>query len=87
MVAEKETVGNCPVSIVCGDFNGNPTSDYPWSEGYFTMVERGNYLDTFMQIYPDANNRPQQSAYNTVGGVSPVGLIIFSSKIIKELQF
>jgi maltose 6'-phosphate phosphatase len=71
MVAEKENLGNLPISIVCGDFNVNPTSDYPWSEGYNTMVANGIFRDTFLQIYPNANNRPPQSAYNTIGGDFP----------------
>lgn len=71
MVSEKEAVGGAQLnlfSIVCGDFNGNPTSDYPWSEGYTTMMTGGNYVDTFLEIFPDANTKPAKIAYNTIGG-------------------
>jgi maltose 6'-phosphate phosphatase len=71
MVLEKETPAPDVCSIVCGDFNGNPTSDYPWSEGYNTMMRKGEYSDTFLEAYPDANQRPAQSIYYTVGGDLP----------------
>lgn len=71
MVEEKEALLTNVNSFVCGDFNGNPTSEYPWSEGYNTMMANGNYNDTFLNIYPDANNTPQQSIYNTVWGDFP----------------
>jgi maltose 6'-phosphate phosphatase len=71
MVAEKEPSAPGAVSIVCGDFNGNPTSDFPWSEGYQTMMKTNDYSDTFLEIYPDANQRPAQSIYFTVGGDLP----------------
>lgn len=71
MVNEKEALTSNAVTFVCGDFNGNPTSDYPWSEGYNTMMLNNIYLDTFLEIYPDANNKPAQSIYNTVGGRFP----------------
>ena len=71
MVDEKEALAPVEASFVCGDFNGNPTSDYPWSEGYNTMINNGGYVDTFLEIYPDANNKPAQSIYNTVGGTYP----------------
>ncbi|NOR88589.1 MAG: hypothetical protein GQ527_13375, partial [Bacteroidales bacterium] len=51
--------------------NGNPTSDYPWSEGYNTMMENNDYWDSFFEIYPDANDKPAQSIYHTVGGDFP----------------
>ncbi len=71
MVDEKDSSSQDIVSFVCGDFNSNPTSDYPWSEGYNTMMNNGDYLDTFLEIYPDANNTPAQSIYNTIGGDFP----------------
>ena len=71
MVVEKESSTPDTISFVCGDFNGNPTSDYPWSEGYNTMMRPGDYSDTFLEIYPDANHKPAQSIYNTVGGDLP----------------
>lgn len=71
MVTEKESTAPGCVSFVCGDFNGNPTSDYPWSEGYNTMMKGGVYSDTFLEIYPDANLKPAQSMYNTIGGDFP----------------
>lgn len=73
MVVEKEQpiIDNKVISFVGGDFNGNPTSDYPWSEGYNTMMLNNNYLDTFLEIYPDANSKPAQSIYNTIGGDLP----------------
>jgi len=71
MVEEKESSTQDIVSFVCGDFNSNPTSDYPWSEGYNTMMGDNDYLDTFFEIYPDANTKPAQSIYNTIGGDFP----------------
>jgi maltose 6'-phosphate phosphatase len=71
MVVEKESSAPGCVSFVCGDFNGNPTSDYPWSEGYNTMMKTNDYADTFLEIYPDANLKPPQSIYYTVGGDLP----------------
>ncbi|MCX6269557.1 MAG: endonuclease/exonuclease/phosphatase family protein [Bacteroidetes bacterium] len=71
MVSETETSSPGAISFVCGDFNGNPTSDYPWSEGYNTMMRTGDYSDTFLEIYPDANQKPAQSRYNTIGGDLP----------------
>ena len=71
MVSEKEMVNPDAVSFVCGDFNGNPTSDFPWSEGYHTMMKNNDYSDTFFDIYPDANQVPAQGIYNTIGGDLP----------------
>ncbi len=71
MVAEKEAFIPDAMSWVCGDFNVNPTSDFPWSEGYNTMVKNGTFKDSFLSIYPDANNRPAQAIYNTIGGSQP----------------
>lgn len=71
MVVEKEALYPAALSIVCGDFNGNPTSDYPWSEGYHTMMQNNDYWDSFLEVYPDANNKPAQSIYNTIGGDYP----------------
>jgi endonuclease/exonuclease/phosphatase family metal-dependent hydrolase len=71
MVEEKDSSAIDAVSFVCGDFNGNPTSDYPWSEGYNTMMGTNDYSDTFLDIYPDANQKPAQSIYNTIGGDLP----------------
>jgi len=71
MVAEKELLTPNITSFVCGDFNGNPTSDYPWSEGYNTIMRNNDYLDTFLEVYPDANNKPAQSIYFTIFGDLP----------------
>ena len=71
MVDEKELLSAVEASFVCGDFNVNPTSDYPWSEAYHTMINNDEYMDTFLEIYPDANNKPAQSIYNTIGGTYP----------------
>ncbi len=71
MVEEKEALNSVIATFVCGDFNGNPTSDYPWSEGYNTMVNNGVFVDTYLEIYPDANTKPAQSIYNTIGGTYP----------------
>ncbi|MEA3317001.1 MAG: endonuclease/exonuclease/phosphatase family protein, partial [Bacteroidota bacterium] len=71
MVDEKELLSPEAITFICGDFNCNPTSDYPWSEGYNTLVNKGEYIDTFLEIYPDANNKPAQSIYNTIGGSYP----------------
>ena len=71
MVVEKESLAPGVLSFVCGDFNGNPTSDYPWSEGYNTMMRASDYSDSFLEIYPDANRKPARSIYNTVGGDLP----------------
>jgi maltose 6'-phosphate phosphatase len=70
MVVEMESTTPL-VSFVCGDFNGNPTSDYPWSEGYNTMMINHDYVDSFLAIYLNANSRPAQSIYYTVGGDLP----------------
>jgi maltose 6'-phosphate phosphatase len=71
MVAEKGSSAPDLVSFVCGDFNGNPTSEYPWSEGYNMMMKTNDYSDTFLEIYADANLKPAQSVYNTIGGDFP----------------
>lgn len=73
MLDEKESLvsGMEVISFVCGDFNGNPTSEYPWSEGYNTMMRNGDFTDTFLEIYPFANTTPAQSSYNTIGGDFP----------------
>jgi maltose 6'-phosphate phosphatase len=71
MADEKETVSPNALTLVCGDFNGDPTSDFPWSEGYNTMVLNGSYIDSFLEIYSDANNKPAQSIYSTIGGYLP----------------
>ena len=54
MATEKEKSNSNVVSMVCGDFNGNPTSAFPYSEGYNTMVNNGQYTDTFLEKNPDA---------------------------------
>ena len=66
MVVEKEAEN--AFSFVAGDFNVNPTSDYPWSEGYNIMVNGGEYTDTYLIVNTDANNKPAQSKYHTVLG-------------------
>lgn len=71
MVVEKEGLGSNSLSLVCGDFNSNPTSDYPWSEGYNTMMVGNEYVDSFLDVNPDANTTPAQSIYNTIGGSFP----------------
>ena len=71
MVAEKENASPGALSFACGDFNGNPTDDYPWSEGYNTMMATGDYADTFLEANPGANQKPGQSIYNTIGGDFP----------------
>jgi endonuclease/exonuclease/phosphatase family metal-dependent hydrolase len=71
MAAEKWALTSDSLAFICGDFNGNPTSDFPWSEGYFTMMENNEYSDTFLHVYPEANNKPAQSIYNTIGGDFP----------------
>jgi len=73
MVIEKDSIAadSAILSLICGDFNVNPTSSPPWNEGYTTMMAGGDYKDSFLEIYPDANNTPAQSAYNTIGGDFP----------------
>jgi maltose 6'-phosphate phosphatase len=71
MVAEKEALSQDAITFVCGDFNGNPTSEYPWSEGYATMMKDNDYADTFKDVYPDANTVPALAIYNTIGGDLP----------------
>jgi len=71
MVEEKGVLYPAALSVVCGDFNSNPTSNYPWSEGYNTMMQNNDYWDSFLEAYPDANNKPAQSIYNTIGGDFP----------------
>jgi maltose 6'-phosphate phosphatase len=71
MANEKEALSKGSFSLVCGDFNGNPTSEYPWSEGYNTMMRKGDYTDSFLEMYPDANQKPALSKYNTIGGDLP----------------
>ena len=69
MVDEKLTANSS--SFVAGDFNVNPTSDAPWSEGYFTMIDNGNYVDSYLMVNTDANNKPAQSQHHTVLGSFP----------------
>lgn len=70
-MADQKNVSNPSVAtFVCGDFNVNPTSSYPWSEGYHTMINNNEYIDTFGEVYTDANDSPR-SIYNTVGGTYP----------------
>lgn len=71
MATEKELITPAATTFICGDFNGNPTSDYPWSEGYYTMVANGDYIDSFLQIYPLANSKPAQAVYNSIEGSLP----------------
>lgn len=71
LVDEQESINIPLATFVCGDFNGNPTSSYPWSEGYFTMINHNEYIDSFLEIYPDANSKPTKSSYNTVSGTFP----------------
>jgi maltose 6'-phosphate phosphatase len=71
MVDGKDSLNTDAFSLVCGDFNGNPTSEYPWSEGYNTMMRKGDYTDSFLEMYPDANQKPALSKYNTIGGDLP----------------
>ena len=71
MAAEKWALTSDSLTFICGDYNGNPTSDYPWSEGYNTMMQNNDYTDTFLNIYPGANNRPAQGIYQTIGGDFP----------------
>ena len=71
MATEKELLSPVVTTFVCGDFNGNPTSDYPWSEGYNTMMRNNDYSDTFLEINQDANNKPAQSAYYSILGDLP----------------
>ncbi len=71
-VAEKENLTSEPVlSFVGGDFNGNPTSDPPWSEGYETMMVNNNYVDSYLEVYSDANFIPSQRKHDTVKGDLP----------------
>ena len=71
MASDKENANHSVTTFICGDFNGNPTSSFPWSEGYQTMMENAEYEDTFLEVFPNANNTPAQSIYNTVGGTYP----------------
>jgi len=71
MAAEKWALTSDSLAFICGDFNGNPTSDSPWSEGYFTMMQNNEYTDTYLHANPEANNKPAQSIYNTIGGDFP----------------
>ena len=66
MVDEKSTTSS--YSFVNGDFNVSPTANSPWNEGYFKMVDNGNYTDTYLAVNEDANNRPPQSIHNTTPG-------------------
>jgi maltose 6'-phosphate phosphatase len=72
LINTKETnVGGPVLTLVCGDYNVNPTSDAPWSEGYFAMVNSGEYVDTYFNINPTANNKPPLSEHYTVLGDFP----------------
>jgi len=71
MAAEKQSAGAETPTLICGDFNGNPTSDFPWSEGYNTMMMNNEYTDSYFLAYPDANTKPAQSQHNTIGGDFP----------------
>ncbi|MCB9310709.1 MAG: endonuclease/exonuclease/phosphatase family protein [Lewinellaceae bacterium] len=71
MAIEKEASSADAITIVAGDFNGNPTSSYPYSEGYTTMVGNGDYIDAFLAKNPNANVIPADPRYYTVGGSLP----------------
>lgn len=71
MITEKEQENPVSASIVCGDFNSNPTDYAPWNEGYLAMVENGQYIDSFLKVYSDANDKPAQKKYNTIEGSHP----------------
>ncbi|MBS4058391.1 MAG: endonuclease/exonuclease/phosphatase family protein [Bacteroidales bacterium] len=71
MVVEKEAAFGGAGSLVAGDFNGNPTSEFPWSEGYHGMMNGNEYTDALLNVYPEANNIPPLSAYYTIGGTLP----------------
>jgi len=58
------------ISIIGGDFNGNPTDDPPWNEGYVKMTQDG-FTDTLLTAHPDANDKPRNSTYDTVKGDFP----------------
>ena len=60
------------LTIVCGDYNSQPTETDPvWGQGYTTMRAGGEYIDTFLAMNPLANNLPEDSAYDTVKGEYP----------------
>ncbi|OHD55739.1 MAG: hypothetical protein A2Y33_13950 [Spirochaetes bacterium GWF1_51_8] len=72
LVDQKEAAVGSPVlSIVCGDYNCNPTDDAPWNQGYLTMVSNGQYIDTYFAVNPTANNKPALAEHFTVGGTYP----------------
>lgn len=71
MAIAKEASSGEAITIVAGDFNGNPTSSYPYSEGYTTMVGNGDYIDAFLFKNMDANVIPADPRYYTVGGSLP----------------
>ena len=82
MAIEKEASSADAITIVAGDFNGNPTSSYPYSEGYTTMVGNGDYIDAFLaKILMQMSFRQIQDITQSVG-VCLEELIIFSSKIM-----
>jgi len=72
-VYSKEVSGDVSpdLSLVCGDFNCNAANIEPWIKPYNKMVENGDFIDTFLVANPTANNRPQDSKFNTVGGTTP----------------
>lgn len=72
-VAEKEQLfeNKKVVSIVSGDFNVNPTSSHPWSEGYNNMVFNNTYVDSYLFVNKDANTIPANSQHFTVWGSFP----------------
>ncbi len=86
MVLEKEVANS--YSFVAGDFNGNPTSSYPWSEGYNTMVKDGIFIDTYFVANPDANNKPAQSKHHTILGDFPgrIDYIFMKDNTAFEIQ-
>jgi len=71
MATEKWSLTSDSLTFICGDFNGNPTSDFPWSEGYNTMMQNNQYTDTFLNMYPEANDQPAKGMYQTIGGDFP----------------
>jgi len=67
MVSQKEvSETNNIISIVCGDFNCNPTSNYPWSEGYNQMIKDNKFKDSFLEANKEANLKSCFNIYKTM---------------------
>ncbi|MCE7736998.1 MAG: hypothetical protein GPJ54_19085 [Candidatus Heimdallarchaeota archaeon] len=73
-------------SIVAGDFNGNPVDDPPWNEGYNTMIQGGYYVDSYLEVVPNANTKPRDAIHDTVKGTFPGRIDYIFRKNVTQIR-